>query len=88
MESDVYVVDVSTLSDGYLTLVPELIEELEALAVKGVSSAPKVVVGGMIPQQDYQQLSDEGVIVIFGQSTKIRMLLKSFLNFSPSDDRE
>jgi methylmalonyl-CoA mutase len=71
MESDVHVVGVSTLAAGHRTLVPELIKELEALAVKGVSSAPKVVVGGVIPQQDYQQLFDAGVIAIFGPGTKI-----------------
>jgi methylmalonyl-CoA mutase cobalamin-binding domain/chain len=42
MESDVHVVGVSTLAAGHRTLVPELIHELKALAVDGISVAPKV----------------------------------------------
>jgi methylmalonyl-CoA mutase len=71
MEADVHVVGVSTLAAGHRTLVPELIRELEALAVEGISTAPKVVVGGVIPAQDYQQLFDAGVISIFGPGTRI-----------------
>eukprot|EP00802_Teleaulax_amphioxeia_P006847 Tamp_06852.p1 GENE.Tamp_06852~~Tamp_06852.p1 ORF type:complete len:749 (+),score=166.25 Tamp_06852:286-2247(+) len=71
MESDVHVVGVSTLAAGHRTLVPELIRELEALAVDGISVAPKVVVGGVIPEQDYAELFAAGVISIFGPGTRI-----------------
>ena len=71
MESDVHVVGISTLAAGHRTLVPELIAELEALAVQGISSPPKVVVGGVIPEQDYQALYDAGVIAVFGPGTRI-----------------
>jgi methylmalonyl-CoA mutase len=79
MEADVHVVGVSTLAAGHRTLVPELIAELEALAIEGISTAPKVVVGGVIPEQDYPALYEAGVICVFGPGTQITAAVQDIL---------
>ncbi len=66
-EQDVHVVGVSTLAAGHLTQVPALIE---ALAAEGRSDV-LVVVGGVVPHQDYQALNDAGVVAIFEPGTAI-----------------
>jgi methylmalonyl-CoA mutase len=60
-------VGVSSQAAGHKTLVPALIE---ALAAKGVSDIA-VVVGGIIPPQDYAFLEEKGVAGIFGPGTPI-----------------
>lgn len=66
-DADVHAVAVSSLAAGHKTLVPELIAEL-----KKVNMGDRVViVGGVIPHQDYKFLYDEGVDCIFGPGTKI-----------------
>jgi len=67
MDADVHVVGVSSLAAGHKTLVPQLIEELK----KQGASDIKVVVGGVIPPQDYDFLYKAGVISVFGPGTKI-----------------
>jgi methylmalonyl-CoA mutase len=67
VENDVHVVGVSSLAAGHKTLVPQIIEELEALGRGDIM----VVAGGVIPQQDYDFLYDAGVFGIFGPGTKI-----------------
>lgn len=67
IDADVHVVGVSTLGAGHKTLVPELIEKLKELGRKDIL----VTVGGVIPPQDYQQLYDHGVKLIFGPGTRI-----------------
>ncbi|KAJ3157624.1 hypothetical protein HK101_001406 [Irineochytrium annulatum] len=67
IDADVHVVGISSQAAGHKTLVPLLIEELKKL-----DGADKViVVGGVIPQQDYQFLYDAGADCIFGPGTKI-----------------
>ncbi len=66
-EEDVHVVGVSTLAAGHLTQVPALIE---ALAAEGRSDV-LVVVGGVVPHQDYQALNAAGVAAIFEPGTAI-----------------
>jgi methylmalonyl-CoA mutase len=66
-DADVHAVAVSSLAAGHKTLVPELIAEL----VKVGMSDRVVIVGGVIPHQDYQFLYDAGVDCIFGPGTKI-----------------
>jgi methylmalonyl-CoA mutase len=61
MDADVHVVGVSSQAAGHKTLVPELIAELEKVGVKAV-----IVVGGVIPKQDYDFLYKAGVDCIFG----------------------
>jgi len=67
LDSDVHIVGVSSLAAGHKTLVPELIEELRRLDRDDVM----VVVGGVIPPQDYKFLYDAGVAGIFGPGTVI-----------------
>jgi methylmalonyl-CoA mutase len=67
VENDVHIVGVSSLAAGHLTLVPALREALEALGRGDIM----VVVGGVIPPQDYAQLYEAGAKAIFGPGTPI-----------------
>ncbi|MBE6189190.1 MAG: methylmalonyl-CoA mutase, partial [Rikenellaceae bacterium] len=67
VENDVHVVGVSSLAAGHLTLVPQIIEELAKLGREDII----VVVGGVIPAQDYDQLYRDGAAAIFGPGSKI-----------------
>jgi methylmalonyl-CoA mutase len=67
VESDVHVVGVSSLAAGHKTLVPQLIEELRKLTRDDIL----VVVGGVIPPQDYEFLYNAGVSGIYGPGTVI-----------------
>jgi len=67
VENDVHVVGVSSQAAGHLTLVPQLIE---ALADAGAANVV-VVVGGVVPPQDYDALYAAGVAAIFGPGTNI-----------------
>jgi methylmalonyl-CoA mutase len=67
MENDVHVVGVSSLAGAHKTLVPELIAELHRLGRGDVL----VVVGGVIPRQDYAELHAAGVAFVFGPGTVI-----------------
>ncbi|WP_299684689.1 methylmalonyl-CoA mutase [uncultured Dokdonia sp.] len=67
MENDVHILGVSSLAAGHKTLVPKVIEELTALGRPDIM----VIVGGVIPQQDYQFLFDAGAVAVFGPGTKI-----------------
>src|SRR6476619_3900046 len=67
VENDVHIVGVSPLAAGHLTLVPALREALETLGRGDVM----VVVGGVIPPQDYPELYAVGAKAIFGPGTPI-----------------
>jgi methylmalonyl-CoA mutase len=67
VENDVHVVGASSLAAGHLTLVPEL---KKALASQGRDDI-LVVVGGVIPPQDYDELRAAGAAAIFGPGTVI-----------------
>ena len=67
VENDVHIVGVSSLAAGHLTLVPALREALEALGRGDIM----VVVGGVIPPQDYPELYAAGAKAIFGPGTSI-----------------
>ncbi len=66
-ENDVHVLGISSLAAGHKTLVPETVEELKKLDRDDVL----VVVGGVIPAQDYDFLFKSGVAAVFGPGTKI-----------------
>ena len=66
-ENDVHIVGVSSLAAGHKTLVPQLIEELAKIGREDIL----VVVGGVIPQQDYDFLYKAGATGIFGPGTII-----------------
>lgn len=76
IDADVHVVGVSTLGAGHKTLVPELIKKLKELGRSDIV----VTVGGVIPPQDYQQLYDQGVKLIFGPGTRIPEAALQVLN--------
>jgi methylmalonyl-CoA mutase len=67
VENDVHIVGVSSLAAGHLTLVPALREALKALGRGDIM----VVVGGVIPPQDYPALDAAGAKAIFGPGTPI-----------------
>jgi methylmalonyl-CoA mutase len=67
IENDVHVVGVSTLAAGHKTLVPELIAALRAQGAADIV----VVVGGVVPAQDYEFLKRAGVAAVFGPGTVI-----------------
>ena len=67
IEADVHVVGVSSLAAGHLTLVPALRRELDALGRKDIL----IVVGGVIPEQDFQALRDAGAVDIYPPGTVI-----------------
>jgi methylmalonyl-CoA mutase len=67
VENDVHIVGVSSLAAGHLTLVPALREALEAQGRGDIM----IVVGGVIPPQDYPALYEAGAKAIFGPGTPI-----------------
>lgn len=67
VENDVHVLGVSSLAAGHKTLVPQVIEELKKYGRDDIM----VIVGGVIPAQDYQYLFDAGAVAVFGPGTKI-----------------
>ena len=74
-ENDVHCVGVSSLAAGHKTLVPELIEELKKLGREDII----VIVGGVIPAQDYEFLYNAGAKAIFGPGTVIPVAGKKIL---------
>ena len=67
VENDVHVIGVSSLAAGHLTLVPTLKEELRKLNREAIL----IVVGGVIPPQDYEAVFTFGAAAIFGPGTVI-----------------
>lgn len=67
VENDVHILGVSSLAAGHKTLVPQVIEALKKLGREDIM----VIVGGVIPSQDYQFLFDAGAVAVFGPGTKI-----------------
>jgi len=67
VENDVHILGVSSLAAGHKTLVPQVIEELKKLGREDIM----VIVGGVIPAQDYEFLYKAGAVAIFGPGSKI-----------------
>ena len=67
VENDVHILGVSSFAAGHKTLVPQVIEELKKYGREDIM----VIVGGVIPAQDYQFLFDAGAVAVFGPGTKI-----------------
>ncbi len=65
VENDVHILGISSLAAGHRTLVPQVITELKKLGREDIM----VIVGGVIPPQDYEFLYDTGVVAIFGPGT-------------------
>jgi methylmalonyl-CoA mutase len=75
VENDVHVLGVSSLAAGHKTLVPAVIAELKKLGRDDIM----VIVGGVIPPQDYQYLYDAGAVAIFGPGTSVAEAGKKIL---------
>ena len=67
IENDVHILGISSLAAGHKTLVPQVISELKKYEREDIM----VIVGGVIPTQDYQFLFDCGAVGVFGPGTKI-----------------
>lgn len=67
VENDVHILGVSSLAAGHKTLVPKVIDALKGYGRDDIM----VIVGGVIPKQDYQYLFDAGAVAVFGPGTKI-----------------
>ena len=67
VQNKVHVVGMSSLAAGHKTLAPQLVEALKAKGAENVI----VVVGGVVPRQDYQFLLDNGVAAVFGPGTNV-----------------
>jgi len=76
VENDVHILGISSLAAGHKTLVPAVMEELKALGREDIL----IIVGGVIPAQDYDYLYDRGVAGIFGPGTAIAKAAKSILD--------
>jgi methylmalonyl-CoA mutase len=77
VENDVHILGVSSLAAGHKTLVPAVIEELKKYGREDIM----VIVGGVVPKQDYPFLIDAGATAIFGPGTKISDAAIEILNF-------
>ncbi len=75
VENDVHVLGVSSLAGGHTTLVPEVIADLKKLGREDIL----VVVGGVIPPQDYDALRNAGVTDVFGPGTVIPVAAQRIL---------
>lgn len=67
VENDVHILGVSSLAAGHKTLVPQVIEALKNYGREDIM----VIVGGVIPHQDYQYLFDAGAVAVYGPGTRI-----------------
>jgi methylmalonyl-CoA mutase len=67
IENDVHVIGISSLAGGHKTLLPQLAEELKKLNREDII----IIIGGVIPVQDYDFLYQNGAVAIYGPGTKI-----------------
>ena len=85
VENDVHILGVSSLAGGHKTLVPEVINALEQHGRDDIL----VIVGGVIPHQDYNALYEHGVAGIFGPGTSIaeaaQQILRVLMDTYPAD---
>jgi len=75
IENDVHILGISSLAAGHKALVPAVMDELKALGREDIM----IIVGGVIPAQDYDFLYERGVAGIFGPGTPIAKAAKSIL---------
>jgi len=76
VENDVHILGLSSLAAGHKTLVPAVINELKKLGRDDIV----VIVGGVIPNRDYEFLYDLGVAAVFGPGTVIALAAQKILN--------
>jgi methylmalonyl-CoA mutase len=75
VDNDVHVIGMSSLAAGHKTLLPQLVEELKKLGREDII----VVIGGVIPAQDYDFLYQAGAVAIFGPGTVIPVAAKKVM---------
>jgi methylmalonyl-CoA mutase len=75
VENDVHILGISSLAAGHKTLVPQTVEALNQLGRGDIL----VVVGGVIPQQDYEFLRQAGAAAIFGPGTVVAKAAQELL---------
>jgi methylmalonyl-CoA mutase len=75
VENDVHVIGMSSLAAGHKTLLPQVVEELTRLGREDIT----VVIGGVIPAQDYDYLYEKGAAAIFGPGTVIPIAAQKVL---------
>ncbi|MCR5347524.1 MAG: methylmalonyl-CoA mutase [Fretibacterium sp.] len=75
VDNDVHIVGMSSLAAGHKTLLPQLVEELKKRGREDII----VVIGGVIPAQDYQFLREHGATAIFGPGTVIPVAAKKVM---------
>ncbi len=76
VENDVHVLGISSLAGGHKTLVPEVVKSLKEHGREDIM----VIVGGVIPKQDYEHLFKHGAVAVFGPGTKISAAAIEILN--------
>ncbi|WP_293294446.1 methylmalonyl-CoA mutase [Allomuricauda sp.] len=76
VENDVHILGISSLAGGHKTLVPEVVKELRKYGREDIM----VIVGGVIPKQDYDHLLTNGAVAVFGPGTKIADAATEMLN--------
>lgn len=81
VENDVHILGISSLAAGHKTLVPDVIAELKKQGREDIV----VIVGGVIPHQDYQFLYEKGVAAIFGPGTSIPLAAIQLLELMLDD---
>ncbi|MDO5655392.1 MAG: methylmalonyl-CoA mutase [Flavobacteriaceae bacterium] len=84
VENDVHILGISSLAAGHKTLVPEVVQELKNLGNNEIY----IVVGGVIPQQDYSYLYAHGANNIFGPGTNLAESALKILNELMTKDKE
>jgi methylmalonyl-CoA mutase len=75
VDNDVHIIGMSSLAAGHKTLLPQLVEELKRLGREDII----VVIGGVIPAQDYDFLKKAGAVAIFGPGTVIPVAAKKVM---------
>ncbi len=83
VDNDVHVIGISSQAAGHKTLAPKLVEALKEKGAEDIL----VICGGVIPQQDYQYLYDNGVKAIFGPGTNIPEAAQNILKLIRSNKR-
>ena len=76
IENDVHILGISSLAAGHKTLVPQVIAQMKELGREDIM----VIVGGVIPAQDYQFLFDAGALAVYGPGTRISDAAKEMLD--------
>ena len=76
IENDVHILGISSLAAGHKTLVPHVIAQMKEFGREDIM----VIVGGVIPAQDYQFLFDAGALAVYGPGTRISDAAIEMLN--------